>query len=62
MNFDHISTEAMRTACRNTGTSRIGWDEWTREMLIAFVRNRPDLCAALPSQPIKTAAEAAYHE
>lgn len=49
---DLTETE-LRELAKKTGYSRIGWDEYTREMLIAFVQNRPYL---LPEN------QAAFHD
>lgn len=65
MTLEDAPMDAMLKVCRKTGTSGIGWDQWTRDMLIAFIRNRPELHEELIgacTSTIKPAAEAAFHE
>lgn len=45
---DYLPTEQLRSIASATDGGRSNWKDWSREMLIAFFRNRPEM-----AQPVK---------
>lgn len=38
--FADLSTDELRARAKQTDNGRANWDQWTREMLLAFFHNR----------------------